>query len=105
MLFSTRVNARPVLGVAAVLVAGWASPAAAAGAPESGWWTSSPVPHTADAESTLVIQGSPQADQPLAFAAVVFPLDAGEVPARLTVTLASSGVSTPGAGLLACPVA
>ena len=97
------MNARPlVIGLAVA----WAtsSVAGAAGPVADGWWTTSPVPLAPDPEAGLVVQGGPQPDQPLAYAAVAFPLDEGEAASQLTLSVPADAVATPGASLTVCPL-
>ena len=91
-----------LVGLAAAFAT--SSPAAAAGPAVDGWWTASPVPLTPDPEAGLLVQGSPDAEQPLAYAAVAFTLDDGETASLLTLTVPADAVATPGASLTVCPL-
>jgi hypothetical protein len=80
-------------------------PARAASSVSSGWWTASPVPLAPDvAADQLLVQGGPEADQPLAYAGVSFALADGEQPERVVLRIAPSSASTPASRLALCPL-
>jgi hypothetical protein len=94
-----------VLAPAAVTVAVLApATAEAAEITASGWWTTTPVAVAPDAQGGLVVQGGPQADQPVSYAAVQFTLENGETASALSLTTAPSSGSTPGTTLTVCPL-
>lgn len=79
--------------------------ASAASSVTTGWWTSSPVAAAPDApDDQLVVQGGPDPEQPLSYAAVAYALSADEVPRSLTLTVAESSASTPSATIAVCPL-
>src|SRR5436309_8842908 len=72
---------------------------------ESGWWTTAPVAVAPDAPSDgLVVQGGPDASQPLAFAALGYTGASGAAPSSLKLTVASGSAMTPDATLAVCPL-
>jgi hypothetical protein len=99
-----------VVGSAAIvasvlsIAAPGAIPAAAAEVGGAGWWTTSPLPSPPDTDDRLVVQGSPDPEAPLSYAAVSFDLLPGETATALTLTLAEGSVSTPVTELVACPL-
>jgi hypothetical protein len=76
--------------------------AAATGPRAAGWWTSSPLPHPPDVADRLLVQGGPEPDRPIAFAALAFDLPPGETAVALTLSVAPGSLSSPVAELAAC---
>jgi hypothetical protein len=99
---------RVLVAMVASVLASMLLPGAAGaqeGEAQAGWWTPSPItagPDTGDDE--LLVQGSPDPEQPLAYAAVTFPLLPGAVPVSLTLTVAPEAATTPNATLAVCPL-
>ena len=92
--------------VAALGVVGGPAPAGAASSVESGWWTSAPVAVAPDvADDRLLVQGSVDPAQPLAYAGISFTLAEDEVPEKLVLAVAPGSGSTPGATVSLCALA
>ena len=86
------------LGVVAV-----PSPASAASSVESRWWSASPLFAAPDVGADqLLVQGSPDAATPLAYAGLSFSLAADELPSKLVLQQAPDSASSPGSKLALC---
>ena len=90
--------------VALALISG-PSPALAAPAVESGWWTVAPVVAAPDATAdALLVQGGPASDGTAAYAAVAFALGPRESPTSLRLSVREGSASTPNSTLMVCPL-
>jgi len=102
--FRARLVIPAVVGPFAVLVL--STRAVAASSVQSGWWTSAPVAVAPDVGADqLLVQGGPNASQPVAYAGISFALAPGEVPQRLAVTVAPNSATTPATALALCRLA
>jgi hypothetical protein len=88
--------------VAALAAAGAEGHAAAAEVQQSGWWTSVPVAGPTAPADSLLVQGGPDANAPIAYAGISFSLSEGETPSALKLTVNTSGGNTPNAKLQLC---
>lgn len=90
-------------GGAVILFLPGARPAAAASSVTSGWWTSAPVALAPDvSQGQLLVKGSADASNPVAYAGITFALSDGEEPDRLVLTVAEGSATTPGSTLALC---
>jgi len=102
--FRSRLVIPAVVGPFAVLVP--STRAVAATSVQSEWWTSAPVAVAPDVGADqLLVQGGPNASQPVAYAGVSFALAPGEVPQRLALTVAPNSATTPATALALCRLA
>ena len=78
-------------------------PASAASSVESRWWSASPLFAAPDVGADqLLVQGSPDANTPLAYAGISFTLAADELPSKLVLQQAPDSASSPGSKLALC---
>lgn len=97
-----RLGAAGSLALVALVAA---PPVHAASSVRAGWWTSAPATAAADVKGgALLVEGGTDPANPVAFAAVAYPLATGEQPVSLTLGVAGGSASTPGAKLSACPL-
>jgi hypothetical protein len=88
--------------VGALAAAGAQGQASAAQVEQSGWWTSVALTAPTAPAGSLLVQGGPDANTPIAYAGISFSLSEGESPSALKLTVNASGGNTPNATLQLC---
>jgi hypothetical protein len=95
----------PLLTIVLSSAMAWpVTPVAAASSVDAGWWTSSPLPPPDVPGGGLEVQGGPDVNNPVAFAAVSFALDPGETAQSVRLAVTGNAASTPNAQLMVCPL-